>query len=46
MSNRKDYITPGFRIVEARYEYSLLQSTGTDRADEGYNPGIDLEDLD
>jgi hypothetical protein len=46
MKNGKEYIAPEFRLLEIRFEYALLQSSGTDRADDGYNPGIDLGDLD
>lgn len=46
MELRKDYREPALRIVEVRFEYALLQSSGTDRADDGYDPGIDLGDLD
>ena len=44
MQPRKEYIRPDLRIVGVRFEYSLLQS-GTDRADEGYDPGNDLGEI-
>lgn len=46
MKNGKEYITPDFRLVEVLIENALLQTSGTDRADDGYDPGIDLGDLD
>ena len=46
MKNLKEYIEPALRIVEIRFESALLQTSGTDRADGGYDPGIDLGDLD
>ena len=46
MELRNEYRKPALRIVEVRFEYALLQSSGTDRADDGYDPGIDLGDLD
>lgn len=46
MKNLKEYSAPAFRLVEIRFEYALLQSSGADRADDGYDPGIDLGDLD
>ncbi|MBQ9193544.1 MAG: hypothetical protein IJ156_07485 [Bacteroidales bacterium] len=46
MNNGKEYIAPDFRLVEIHIERALLQASGTDRADDGYDPGIDLGDLD
>ncbi len=46
MKNLKEYCSPEFRLLEIRFEYALLQSSGADRADDGYDPGIDLGDLD
>lgn len=46
MKNLKEYCEPALRTVEVRFEHALLQASGTDRADEGYDPGIDLGDLD
>ena len=46
MKNCKEYIEPALRVLEARFEQALLQASGTDRADDGYDPGIDLGDLD
>lgn len=46
MNDREEYVKPAFRTTEACFEYSLLQSTGADRADDGYNTGMDLGDLD
>ena len=46
MKNLKEYRAPDFRTVEVRFEHALLQTSGTDRADDGYDPGIDLGDLD
>lgn len=45
METRKPYLEPALRIAEVRFEYALLQTSGTDRADDGYDPGIDLGDL-
>ena len=45
MKNLKDYLKPALRTVEACFEHALLQASGTDRADDGYDPGIDLGDL-
>ena len=45
MKNGKEYITPDFRLVEVFIENALLQASGTDRADDGYDPGIDLGDI-
>lgn len=45
MELRKEYVKPALRLVEARFEHALLQTSGTDRADDGYDPGIDLGDL-
>ncbi len=42
---KKPYQQPGFRVTDLRLEQALLQASGTDRADEGYDPGIDLGDL-
>ncbi len=46
MKDRKKYQAPALRVTEIRYEQALLQTSGTDRADDGYDPGIDLGDLD
>ena len=46
MKNLKEYSEPALRVVEIRFEQALLQTSGTDRADDGYDPGIDLGDLD
>ncbi|MBR6933380.1 MAG: hypothetical protein IKH49_08775 [Bacteroidales bacterium] len=46
MDLRKKYLAPAFRTTEVRFEHALLQASGTDRADDGYDPGIDLGDLD
>ena len=46
MKNLKEYCSPEFRLQEIRFEYTLLQSSGADRADDGYDSGIDLGDLD
>ncbi len=46
MDNLKDYRKPDLRLVEVGFEHALLQASGTDRADDGYDPGIDLGDLD
>ena len=42
MKNLKEYMEPAFRLVEVRFENALLQASGADRADDGYDPGIDL----
>jgi len=46
MKNLKEYSEPALRIVEIRFEQALLQASGTDRADDGYDSGYDLGDLD
>ena len=46
MKNLKEYRKPELRVVEIRFEQALLQTSGMDRADDGYDPGIDLGDLD
>ena len=46
MELRKEYLEPALRIMEVRFECALLQSSGTDRADDGYDPDNDLGDLD
>ena len=46
MKNLKEYQVPALRVTELRFEQALLQTSGTDRADDGYDPGIDLGDLD
>ena len=46
MKNLKEYMAPDFRLQEIRFEYALLQSSGADRAEDGYAPGLDLGDLD
>ena len=46
MTDRKKYQAPALRVTEIRFEQALLQTSGTDRADDGYDPGIDLGDLD
>ena len=46
MNNLKEYREPALRGVELRFEQALLQPSGWDRADDGYDPGIDLGDLD
>ena len=46
METRNDYRKPDLRLVEVRFEQALLQASGTDRADDGYDPGNDLGDLD
>ena len=46
MENLKEYLKPELRVSEIRYERALLQTSGTDRADDGYDPGIDLGELD
>ena len=45
MKNLKEYTEPALRIVEARFEQAFLQSTGEDRADDGYDSDNDLGDL-
>ena len=46
MKNLKEYSEPALRVVDIRFEQALLQASGWDRADDGYDPGIDLGDLD
>ena len=45
MKNLREYLQPALRVTEVRFERALLQTSGTDRADDGYDPGIDLGDL-
>lgn len=45
MELRKTYLKPSFRMTEVRFESALLTTSGTDRADDGYDPGIDLGDI-
>ncbi len=45
MKNLKEYIEPALRVLEARFEQAFLQTTGEDRADNGYDPDNDLGDL-
>ena len=46
MKNLKEYSEPALRVVDIRFEQALLQTSGWDRVDDGYDPGIDLGDLD
>ena len=46
MKKGKEYVVPALRVMEIRFEQALLQASGWDRADDGYDPGIDLGDLD
>ena len=46
MKNLKEYREPAVRVVEIRFEQALLQTSGADRADDGYDPGNELGDLD
>jgi len=46
MKNLKEYQVPALRVTELRFEQALLQTSGRDRVDDGYDPGIDLGDLD
>jgi hypothetical protein len=46
MTDMEEYVAPALRLLEVRFECALLQTSGADRADEGYDPGIDLGDLD
>ena len=46
MTDTKEYMAPALRLLEVRFESALLQTSGADRADDGYDPGIDLGDLD
>lgn len=46
MKYGKEYVVPALRVVELRFEQALLQTSGWDRADDGYDPGNDLGDLD
>ena len=45
MKNRKDYIEPALRVLEAQFELAFLQSNGENRADFGYEDDNDLGDL-
>lgn len=45
MKNLKQYIEPAIRMVDLRFEQALLQASGWDRADDGYDPDNDLGDL-
>ena len=42
----KEYVVPALRVMELRLEQALLQASGWDRADDGYDSGNDLGDLD
>ena len=46
MTDTKEYMAPALRLLEVQFESALLQTSGADRADDGYDPGIDLGDLD
>ena len=46
MKNLKEYREPALRVVEIRFEQALLQTSGWDRADDGYDPENPLGDLD
>ena len=46
MKNPMQYVEPALRVLDIRFEQALLQTSGWDRADDGYDPGIDLGDLD
>lgn len=46
MKNGKEYTVPALRVTEVRFEQALLQTSGWDRVDDGYDPGNDLGDLD
>ena len=46
MKNLKEYREPAVRVVEIRFEQALLQTSGADRADDGYDSGNELGDLD
>ena len=45
MKSLKQYIEPAIRMVDLRFEQALLQASGWDRADDGYDPDHDLGDL-
>ena len=45
MKNLKEYREPALRVVEIRFEQALLQTSGWDRADDGYDNDNDLGDL-
>ena len=45
MKNLKQYIEPALCIVDIRIEQALLQTSGWDRADDGYDNDNDLGDL-
>ena len=46
METREQYLKPAFRILQVRFEHALLLTSGTDSADDGYDSGNDLGDLD
>ena len=46
MKNDKEYVVPALRVMEIRFEQALLQNSGWDRVDDGYDSGNDLGDLD
>ena len=46
MKNGKEYMVPALRVAEIRFEQALLQDSGWDRVDDGYDSGNDLGDLD
>jgi hypothetical protein len=45
MKNGKEYLVPALRVTEIRFEQALLQTSSSDRADDGYDPGNELGDL-
>ena len=46
MKNGKEYVVPALRVTELRLEQALLQTSGWDRVDDGYDPDNNLGDLD
>ena len=46
MKHDKEYVVPALRVMEIRFEQALLQNSGWDRVDDGYDSGNDLGDLD
>ena len=42
---KKEYLSPALRALDIRFEAAFLQASGTDRADDGYDSGVDLGEL-
>ena len=42
---KKEYLSPALRALDIRFEAAFLQASSTDRADDGYDSGVDLGEL-